>query len=153
MFHEAGRKFSREFKVEGVRLVRERGASVAQAGRDLDVHENVLRKWTPSEPRSETHEHDWRPPSGGHFCLRLKSRLPGGTDPIASLRASPQRLAPNAAGPHANPKLAPRAGGHRRLSNMIKPAAVCRPKFLSIGNHLGAAHLRFRPKLQGRTSE
>ena len=39
------REFSREFKVEAVRLVRERGVSVAQAGRDLDVHENVLRKW------------------------------------------------------------------------------------------------------------
>jgi transposase len=25
--------------------VRERGVSLAQAGRDLDVHENVLRKW------------------------------------------------------------------------------------------------------------
>ena len=39
------RKFSREFKVEAVRLVRERGVSAAQAARDLDVHENVLRKW------------------------------------------------------------------------------------------------------------
>ena len=39
------RKFSREFKLEAVKLVRERGVSVAQAGRDLDVHENVLRKW------------------------------------------------------------------------------------------------------------
>jgi transposase len=39
------RKFSREFKVEAVKLVKERGMSVAQAGRDLDVHENVLRKW------------------------------------------------------------------------------------------------------------
>jgi transposase len=39
------RKFSREFKLEGVRLIKERGVSVAQAGRDLDVHENVLRKW------------------------------------------------------------------------------------------------------------
>jgi transposase len=39
------RKFSREFKVEAVRLVRERGVSVAQAGRDRGVHENVLRKW------------------------------------------------------------------------------------------------------------
>ena len=36
------RKFSREFKVEAVKLVRERGVSAAQAGRDLDVHENVL---------------------------------------------------------------------------------------------------------------
>jgi transposase len=28
-----------------VKLVRERGVSAAQAARDLDVHENVLRKW------------------------------------------------------------------------------------------------------------
>lgn len=39
------RKFNREFKVEAVKLVRERGVSVAQASRDLGVHENVLRKW------------------------------------------------------------------------------------------------------------
>lgn len=39
------RKFSREFKLEAVRLVKERGVSVAQAAKDLDVHENVLRKW------------------------------------------------------------------------------------------------------------
>jgi transposase len=38
-------KFSREFKVEAIRLVKERGVSVAQAAQDLDVHENVLRKW------------------------------------------------------------------------------------------------------------
>lgn len=39
------RKFTREFKIEAVRLVRERGVSVAQASRDLGVHENVIRKW------------------------------------------------------------------------------------------------------------
>ena len=39
------RKFTREFKIEAVRLVRERGVSVAQGARDLDIHENVLRKW------------------------------------------------------------------------------------------------------------
>ena len=39
------RKFSREFKLEAVRLVRERGVSAAQAARDLEVHANVLRKW------------------------------------------------------------------------------------------------------------
>ena len=39
------RQFSREFKLEAVRLVKERGVSVAQGARDLDVHENVLRKW------------------------------------------------------------------------------------------------------------
>ena len=39
------RSFSREFKLEAVKLVRDRGVSAAQAARDLDVHENVLRKW------------------------------------------------------------------------------------------------------------
>jgi transposase len=39
------RSFSREFKLEAVRLVSERGLTVAQAARDLDLHENVLRKW------------------------------------------------------------------------------------------------------------
>ena len=39
------REFSREFKLEAVKLVKERGVTAAQASRDLDVHENVLRKW------------------------------------------------------------------------------------------------------------
>lgn len=39
------RIFSREYKLEAVKLVRERGVTVEQAARDLDVHENVLRKW------------------------------------------------------------------------------------------------------------
>ena len=39
------RKFSREFKLEAVKLVVDRGVAVAQAARDLDLHENVLRKW------------------------------------------------------------------------------------------------------------
>jgi len=39
------RKFSREFKVEAVRLVTERGVAAAQAARDLDVAESVLRRW------------------------------------------------------------------------------------------------------------
>jgi transposase len=39
------RKHSREFKIEAVRLIRDRGVSVAQASRDLAIHANVLRKW------------------------------------------------------------------------------------------------------------
>ncbi len=39
------RQFSREFKVEAVKLVTERGVAVAQAARDLDVHETRLRAW------------------------------------------------------------------------------------------------------------
>jgi transposase len=49
------RKFSREFKLEAVKLVTEHGVTVAQAGKDLDVHENVLRKWV-REMRDEPQE-------------------------------------------------------------------------------------------------
>lgn len=39
------RQFSREFKLEAVKLVKERGVSVAQAARDLELHQTVLRSW------------------------------------------------------------------------------------------------------------
>ncbi len=39
------RKFSREFKIESVRSVMDRGVAVAQVARDLDVPESVLRRW------------------------------------------------------------------------------------------------------------
>jgi transposase len=39
------RTFSREFKLEAVRLVEERGVSATQAARDLGIHLNVLRTW------------------------------------------------------------------------------------------------------------
>jgi transposase len=36
---------TREFKVEAVKLVPERGVAVKQAARDLNVHPNVLHRW------------------------------------------------------------------------------------------------------------
>jgi len=39
------RNFTREFKLEAVKLVIERGVTIAQASRDLGLHPNVLRKW------------------------------------------------------------------------------------------------------------
>jgi transposase len=39
------RKFTREFKREAVKLIQERGVTVAQAARDLGVHGTVLRRW------------------------------------------------------------------------------------------------------------
>lgn len=39
------RQFSREFKIEAVKLVAERGGSISQAARDLDLGETVLRRW------------------------------------------------------------------------------------------------------------
>ena len=39
------KKYSREFKLEAVNLVRERGVSIVQAARDLEVNHNMLRRW------------------------------------------------------------------------------------------------------------
>jgi transposase len=39
------RRHGREFKLEAVRLVRERRVTVAQASRDLGIHPNLLRNW------------------------------------------------------------------------------------------------------------
>ncbi len=58
------RQFSRAFKVEAVKLVRERGVSVAQASRDLGFHVDMLRKWV--------RDHDADPPSAfpGHGQMK-----------------------------------------------------------------------------------
>ena len=39
------RRFTREFKLVAVKLIRERGVGVAQASRDLGVHQTQLRDW------------------------------------------------------------------------------------------------------------
>ena len=39
------RKFTREFKLEAVRLIKDRGVSYAQASQDLGVHQSQLRGW------------------------------------------------------------------------------------------------------------
>jgi len=39
------RRYTREFKLEAVRLVSEQGLTVTQAAQDLDLHPSVLRKW------------------------------------------------------------------------------------------------------------
>src|SRR5690349_11886033 len=49
------RKFSREFKQEAVRLVRERKVGMAQVARDLDIHVNLLRGWVKAIDADPTH--------------------------------------------------------------------------------------------------
>ncbi len=39
------RKFSREFKIEAVRMIVDRGRSISSVAEDLDVGENLLRRW------------------------------------------------------------------------------------------------------------
>ena len=38
-------KFTREFKLEAVRLIKDRGVSYVQASQDLNVHPSQLRDW------------------------------------------------------------------------------------------------------------
>ncbi len=37
--------YTKEFKEEAVRLLRQGGLSLSQASRDLDINENILRRW------------------------------------------------------------------------------------------------------------
>ena len=62
------RKFSREFKLAAVKLIRERGVTVAQAVRDLDVHENVLPKWV------RNHEADPGSAFPGHGVMKREQQ-------------------------------------------------------------------------------
>lgn len=39
------RKFTREFKLEAARLIKERDVGVAQALRHMKVHQTVLHNW------------------------------------------------------------------------------------------------------------
>ena len=49
------RKYDREFKVEAVKLVTEGGRTVAEAGRNLGIHENLLYKWREKYTEDRAH--------------------------------------------------------------------------------------------------
>ena len=49
------RRYTKEFKLEAVKLVRERGVTMMQAARDLDIHVNVLRGWVRAEQADPVH--------------------------------------------------------------------------------------------------
>ena len=45
MVHKTRRKFSHEFKVEAVKLIIDKGYSIAEASRNLGIDYSVLRRW------------------------------------------------------------------------------------------------------------
>jgi transposase len=49
------RKFTREFKLEAVKLIKERGVSYAQASTDLGVAHSVLRNWVKAFAEDQEH--------------------------------------------------------------------------------------------------
>jgi transposase-like protein len=55
------RKFTREFKLEAVRLIKDRGVSYVQVSQDLNVHPSQLRDWV--KKFSEDPQHAFSGPS------------------------------------------------------------------------------------------
>jgi transposase len=39
------KSYSKQFKIDAVKLVTEQGYKVSEAARNLDIHPNILRKW------------------------------------------------------------------------------------------------------------
>ena len=74
------RSYSREFKLEAVRLVTEQGLSVAEVARDLDIHENLLRNWK----RRLAEEGDRAFPGNG--------KLPADQEELRQLREEVRKL-------------------------------------------------------------
>ena len=64
------RKFTREFKLEAVRLIKERGVSYVQASQDLGVHVSQLRDWV--KKFADDPEHAF--PGHGHTSVRKSGR-------------------------------------------------------------------------------
>src|SRR2546426_6952288 len=77
-------KFTREFKLEAVRLIKERGVSYVQASQDLGVHVSQLRDWVKKfadDPeRSEEHTSELQSPC--NLVCRLLLEKKKKTQPI-----------------------------------------------------------------------
>ena len=54
---ETRRKFSREFKIEAVRLITEGGQSIAETARELGVNASLLGRW--KQQLTENSEHSF----------------------------------------------------------------------------------------------
>ena len=74
------RTYTREFKVEAVKLIIEKGYSVAEAARSLGLHENLIRSWK--------HALD----SKGSDAFPGQGKLPAIEDELRRLRADNKRL-------------------------------------------------------------
>jgi transposase len=74
------RSYTREFKLEAVKLVTEKGYSVAEAARSLGIGQTLLRSWTLTVKQQGEQAF----PGHGH--------LPPAEDEIRRLRAENKRL-------------------------------------------------------------
>jgi len=74
------RVYTPEFKAEAVKLVTEKGYSLAEAARSLGVHETLLRSWKQAVERQ------------GDQAFPGHGKLPPFEEEIRRLRAENQRL-------------------------------------------------------------
>ncbi len=130
------KQYTKEFKKEAVRLITEGGISLAQVSRDLDVNQNVLRRW---KQELEQHGSEAFPGQGvpieqelarlrrENEVLRqereiLKKPSPSSrnTNPEARLHPRPQRAVPYRA-------LVPCAGREPQRLLCMEEAATQRP--------------------------
>ena len=74
------RTYTSEFKVEAVKLVSEKGYSVAEAARSLDIGETLLRSWKVAFQAE------------GEQAFPGNGRLPAVEEELRRLRAENQRL-------------------------------------------------------------
>ena len=74
------RIFTREFKVEAVKLVTEKGYSVAEAARSLGIGQTLLRSWKLALE------------NGGDEAFPGQGKLPASDQELQRLRAENKRL-------------------------------------------------------------
>jgi transposase len=74
------RNYTREFKVEAVKLVTEKGYSVAEAARSLGIGENLLRNWKQALQQQ------------GDQAFPGNGKLPAIEEELRQLRAENKRL-------------------------------------------------------------
>ena len=74
------RNYTREFKVEAVKLITEKGYSVAEAARSLGIGENLLRNWKLTLQQQ------------GEQAFPGKGNLPAIEEELRQLRAENKRL-------------------------------------------------------------
>ena len=74
------RTYTNEFKVEAVKLITEKGLSVAEASRSLDIGETLLRSWKIAFQEQ------------GDQAFPGNGRLPAHKEEVRRLRAEVKRL-------------------------------------------------------------
>jgi transposase len=93
----ARKTYTREFKLQALRMVSEQGLSVAEAARRLGIHENLLRAWrkAAAELGADAFPGHGNPPPADDELRRLRAE-------VARLRAE-RDLLKKAAAYFANP--------------------------------------------------